>query len=206
MKIKLFLALTLFPLITLADQPVQTPPAKSEAGLFEELGKKLDKASDKMAVELDETATTAKIMGKYSIDKDLGPFKIQAFTKGGHVTLVGEVQTELQYEKAIMHAASTENVNRVDATRLNVVQKQNPLPDVYLTALIKAKLIKSRLFEKDDPTTWPIKLEAKNNVVYATGTLTGEGQKQHILEVIHTIEGIESIKDDIKIESLQKAQ
>lgn len=203
MKTKIVLALTLVPLITFADQTTQPPAAKSEPGLFEELGKKLDKASDKMAVELDETATTAKIMGKYSIDKDLGPFKIQAFTKGGHVTLVGEVQTESQYEKAIMHAAATENVNKVDATRLNVVQKQNPLPDVYLTALIKAKLIKTRLFEKDDPTTWPIKIEAKNNVVYTSGTLTGEGQKQHLLEIIHSIEGIDSIKDDIKIEPLQ---
>ncbi|MFO1257449.1 MAG: BON domain-containing protein [Gammaproteobacteria bacterium] len=206
MKRLLILAISLAPLAVLADNATQSAVPKSEPGLFEELGKKLDKASDKMAIELDETATTAKIMGKYSIDKDLGPFKIQAFTKAGHVTLVGEVQTESQYEKAIMHAAATESVNKVDATRLNVVQKQNPLPDVYLTALIKAKLIKTRLFEKEDPTTWPVKIEAKNNVVYLSGTLSGEGQKQHLLEVIHGIEGIDSIKDDIKIEPLKSSE
>jgi hyperosmotically inducible periplasmic protein len=202
MKKIIICTLTCLSLSAFADAPIKTDTS-SAGGMFEDLGKKLDKASDKLSVEFDETSITAKIMGKYSIDRDLGPFKIQAFTKGNHVTLVGEVQTEEQYEKAIMHAASTEGVHQVDASRLNVVQKQNALSDIYLTAIIKAKLIKGRLFKKDDPNAWPIKIESKNNVVYASGTLTGEGQKQHILEVIHTIDGIDSIKDDIKVEEVK---
>lgn len=197
-KKMMILPLMMFTHSTLhASEPVKV---EEDPSLFESLGKKIDDATHSFGEQLDEAGVTARIFGKYSIDSKLGPFKIQIFTNDGNVKLVGDLQTGEQFERAVMLAASTESVRHVDAARLVIKDTTANSADLYLTALIKAEIIKNRLFDKNEPNTWPVSVAANNNVITLKGKLSSPGKKQQLIEISESFDGISKIEDFITIE------
>ena len=69
-----------------------------------------------MASASSDTAITAKIKAKYTIERDLSVFGISVNTTDGRVTLAGNVTSHQQIGKAMLIALETDGVREVNST------------------------------------------------------------------------------------------
>lgn len=149
--------------------------------------------SDKVANEDNEVTITSKINKMYAADKELDAVKIEVHNMNGIIHLKGALDTDSQYEKAVMLAGSVKGVDEVNADLLTVKKSEQPLTDVFITAKVKGLLIKNKILDTKDIQYWPINIETKNGVVYISGTIDKQVQKENIIEIIHSIDGVTSI-------------
>ena len=63
-----------------------------------------------------DTAITAKIKAKYTMERDLSMFGISVNTTDGRVTLAGNVTSPQQIGKAMLIALETDGVREVNST------------------------------------------------------------------------------------------
>ena len=63
-----------------------------------------------------DAAITAKIKGKFALDRDLSALSISVSTTDGHVTLSGSAPSHRLIGKAVMLALETEGVREVSST------------------------------------------------------------------------------------------
>ncbi|KGP62468.1 hypothetical protein EP47_14475 [Legionella norrlandica] len=93
---------------------------------------------------------------------------------------------------------STQGVGEVNADQLTVKDSKHPLQDTYLTAKIKAALIRSDLMDKDIPS-WTIGVETKNGEVYLSGQVASAEERQAILKVVESVKGVQKVNDEMEI-------
>lgn len=149
--------------------------------------------------KIDDVTITATIYAKYTKDGLLHPFTIKVSTTNGMVTLTGTVDTKSEYEKTIIIARSTDGVTKVNADNLKIKSSDSPVSDLFITAQIKGLLLKEKIFSDLDVLVWQVKIETKDGVVFASGNVDNQKQKDMVLKIINSVNGVKSIKDDIKI-------
>ena len=69
---------------------------------------------------IDDSVITAKIKASYAADSQVSALAIDVDTANGVVTLSGIVSTELERQRAIQLAHSTDGVKQVDARNLHL--------------------------------------------------------------------------------------
>lgn len=116
----------------------------------------------------------------------------------GVVYLSGVVPSDTDYEKIITKAESLKNITDVNAEKLTVAGSTQPLTDTYTTAKIKGLLIRKDLFDKDIPS-WSINIETKNGTVYLSGEVRSEQEKNQVLDVVKSVDGIKGVDDQLKV-------
>jgi hyperosmotically inducible protein len=155
----------------------------------------------KFGQSIDDSVIMVVINAKYVKNPLLSPFKIDVDTKDGVVTLTGLVDTDLQYEKAITIAQSTNGVNKVIADNLKTKEGKVPADDLMLTAKVKGVLLKHEYLNGGETNLWPVQVEAHNGVVYLSGNVTSKAQKQELIELVKSVDGVKSVKSDIKVKA-----
>jgi osmotically-inducible protein OsmY len=151
--------------------------------------------------EVDESGITMSVMAKYALDSEIGPFKLQVYTNGSTVSLAGELQSESQYSKAILLAASVKDVTNVDTSKLTVKQTVVSLSDLRLAAMVRGNLLRNAVFNDESTSAWPITIEVTEDEINVTGTVSTESEKEHILDVIRSTQGASNIDDEIGVQA-----
>ena len=159
----------------------------------------LEQMGEDISAGLSDTGTVATIMAKFAVDPLLGPFQMQVFADGDTVTLKGDVETDVQYERAVILALNTDGVKTVDASGIVINASNTPVEDLYLNSLIKFELLNMGLFETVDSQSWSVQLETKEGIVYVTGSADSQATKDKILTTIQKVKGVEEVKDDINV-------
>lgn len=149
--------------------------------------------------KIDDVTISATIYAKYTNDGLLHPFKINVSTIDGVVTLTGTVDTNIEYEKAVIIARSADGVTKVNADNFKIKSSDSPVSDLFISAQIKGLLLKEKIFGDLDMGGWKVTVETKDGVVFASGEVDNLKQKDMILKIINSVDGVKSVKDDIKI-------
>ncbi|MFI4938491.1 MAG: BON domain-containing protein [Candidatus Berkiellales bacterium] len=148
---------------------------------------------------IDQTAATMTLIAKLANDPLIEPLTITVKVNNGTAYLSGEVDTSLQYDRAMMISRTIPTIEKVDVENLKIKSSQHPLDDAWLTTKIKAKLFKAEYFNHQDIHVWPITVSTKNGKVYVMGEVDSQDQKAKILNIINSIPGIVNFRYDLRI-------
>lgn len=148
----------------------------------------------------DDTAITAQIKAQYAQDKLLDSFDIHVATKQNIVYLSGTVETDMQYEKAVTIAESTDSVDDVNANGLKVKDSKSPLSDTLITAKIKGLILKDKTLNTATRNS-DVSVETKDGVVYLSGTVSSSDQKNYIQKLVKSVKNVKNVNsDDLNVE------
>ena len=142
----------------------------------------------------------ASIKAKMAADPLLNPFDIKVEAKGSTVYLSGQVDTDMQFEKAVSIASSAKGVEDVEAKGLTVKNSNHPLDDLLLTAKVKSALLKDSLVS-EDKASLPFTVETKDAVVYIKGEVKNAAIKENALKTVKGVKGVKDVKVDIVVKS-----
>lgn len=146
-----------------------------------------------IGTKIDDSTITAKIYLKYTKDAELNPFKLDVSTQHGIVTVKGTVDTSAQYKHAVTLATSTEGVKDLNADHLKIKSSDQPVADLLITAKINGKLLQQKLFHHNTIEITALTIETKNGVVFVSGHVANNKEKEALLTLIHSIDGVKSI-------------
>lgn len=147
---------------------------------------------------ISDATITAKIKAKYLQSQILSVFDIGVTTNNGKVKLTGLLDSDTQYERAVVLAENTEGVKDVNSDNLKIKSSQQPVSDTLITAKIKGILLKDKFVsDETEVTPWSIHVETKNSVVYLTGTVDTSQQKDQIIKQVKLVDGVKSVKADL---------
>ncbi len=149
-----------------------------------------------------DTLITSLIKTKYMQNPILKAFDIHVETTNGVVKLTGLTDSDSQYERAIILAENTNGVKKVDSANLKIKGSKKPVNDSIITAKIKGLLLKNKLVsDETEANPWPIHVETKNGVVFITGTVENDYQKNQVVKIAKLTDGVKSVKADLQIQA-----
>lgn len=149
--------------------------------------------------QMSDAGITATIMALYAETSDLKPLNISVTTNRQHVMLTGMVNTASQYEKLIAYAESVGGVKDVNADHLKVKSSKAPLADSLITAKVKGRFLREKLFASDSIEYWPVKVETKDSVVYLSGNVSNDTQRRHLIELAEAVKGVKQVNSAITL-------
>lgn len=147
-----------------------------------------------------DSQITKHAKAKISADKLINKFKLTVSTKDGVVHLSGKVDSDAQYERVITLVESVDGVKDTKADKLTVKDSKQPMQDTYITAKIKGLILRNKLMG-EDVQYWSVNVETKNGVVFLTGKVESDQQKQKILDIVNSVNGVKSVNSDLKVEA-----
>lgn len=145
---------------------------------------------------IDDSVIDAKVNAKLLLDKTLSPSNIDVSSKDGIVTLKGTVDSEQQYASAIMIAESVEGVKDVNIDFFKVKESTQPFTDMAITSKIKGRLIKNKVLDIKNVKFWSLDVETNNGVVYLSGTVDTLDQKNNVIQIATSVDGVKSVNSD----------
>lgn len=148
---------------------------------------------------LSDAAITAKIKALYALSPVIKSLSVAVATTNHEVALMGTVQTDMQYEKAVSLAQSVDSVTNVNADKLVVAASKAPLADTYITAKAKGIIMKEKLFGKKPVEYWPVAIETKDAVIYLSGAVDTTEQRENIVKLVEGIDGVKSVNCTINV-------
>lgn len=150
----------------------------------------------------DSTITT-KVKAKFLKNSLVSAFDISVTTDNGIVKLAGNVDSDAQFEQAVILAQNTDGVKDVDSSGLKVKASTQPMDDTLITAKVKGLLIKNSLFTGDEnqPDAWPIHVETKEGVVYLTGKVKNDSQMTKAVDTAKSVKGVKDVKSSLTVDS-----
>ena len=155
--------------------------------------------SKTVSAAVSDTAITGKIKALYAKSAMLKSQKVSVTTIKHRVALAGQVKTNAQYERAIILAESVKGVKHVIADDLTVKSSDAPLSDTYITAKVKSKFLKEKLFGTRNVKLWPVKVETKDAIVYLTGSVDTVKEQTNLLILARQVKGVQSVKSAITV-------
>ena len=145
----------------------------------------------------EDAEITIAIYTKYVANPVLDPLDISVETKNCIVSLIGQLQTNEQRNEAITIARETDGVKGINADDLLVVTSDQPMTDLWITAKVKAVLLKEQLVNHRKIAG--LHVETTNGVVYLSGEST-KADAAYAEKVVRKIKGLENnVVNQIKI-------
>ena len=146
-----------------------------------------------------DTEITTKIKALYVLSPVIKSLSISVVTTNHEVVLIGTVETDMQYEKAVSLAQSVDGVTNVNADKLVVSASKAPLADTYITAKAKGTIMKEKLFGRKPVEYWPVTIETKDAVIYLSGTVDTNEQRENMVKLVEGIAGVKSVNSTIDV-------
>lgn len=154
---------------------------------------------EKVKTSMSDTAITAKIKAMYLKAPLLKSTSISVTTNNGEVILVGKVETDSEYERAVTLAESVDGVAKVDADKLKVKASKSPINDTYLTAKVKGVFLKEKIFGDKEVEVWPVKVETKDGVVELSGEVDSDAIEKNLVQLAKGVSGVKSVKSALTV-------
>lgn len=151
---------------------------------------------------ISDVVVTSSLKVKYMQDPLLSAFDIHIETNHGIVNLSGLVDTNIQYERAIILAENTDGVTSINSSNLKTKSSDRPISDTVITAKIKGLLVKNKLVnDETEANPWPIHVETTNGIVFISGKVANNSQKNEVIKTAKLVEGVKSVRSDLKIDN-----
>jgi hyperosmotically inducible protein len=150
---------------------------------------------------------TTKVKMKMAGDDAVKAYQIDVDTKDGVVTLTGNIDSQEAKDRALQLARETEGVRSVvDMIEVRTAKTSGDSPDggdrtfgetiddAGITMSVKTQLL-------DDPLVKGLKIDVdtKNGVVYLTGAVKSETEKQKAIELASRTKGVKEVKANLTL-------
>jgi hyperosmotically inducible periplasmic protein len=154
----------------------------------------------------DDAQITARVQSKFFVDDRVKARRINVETRGGVVTLTGEVADENERAQALLLARSAEGVSRVEdhltvvpppatsATPSTTTPATTPVDDARLATTIQA-----RYFVDPTVKASTIDVAARNGVVTLQGAVGSDAVRKQALAIAQNTEGVVQVVDRLTI-------
>ena len=157
----------------------------------------------------DLKADLVKLNSMLERDPILKDFKIQAMlttdeNKMPELTLSGELDTDKQYEDVVTLSENIMDINNINIDNLKVKDSESSLSDLYITGLLKGKIINNNIFNDKSVEYWGIDISTKNGVVYITGNVDNSNDIPRLEQLAKSINDVKNVKVDVKIVDQEK--
>ncbi|MHB1184563.1 MAG: BON domain-containing protein [Desulfobulbia bacterium] len=144
---------------------------------------------------VDDAAITAKVKSELIGDKNVKGRNIDVDTVAGVVVLSGYVDSSQEANRAGLIAKSVPGVARVkNELRVGSRTMGQGVDDTVLGAKIKA-----RLLEEPGVRSFNIDVDVYSGSVSVTGTVPNQEQKNRVLNLIRSVEGVKGVVDNLQI-------
>jgi hyperosmotically inducible protein len=151
---------------------------------------------------IDDAAVTARVQSRYFLDDRIKARRIAVDTRGGVVTLSGEVASEDERAQALLLARTTDGVQRVEDTLMVRPEPASASPfastappdDAALTATIQA-----RYFVDDTVKRNTIDVSVKDGVVLLQGAVDGDAAHQQAIALARSTGGVVQVVDRLMV-------
>lgn len=164
-----------------------------------------------VADPLQDARLEGAVQTAISLNKVLNPFRIEVQVEGQQARLSGEVENPVERDLAERVALATRGIERVDnRLQVNAELAEQPLErrayaqrleDATLTAIIRARLLWSRITQKA-----PIEVESRDGVVTMRGRVDNVEAKELAGVIARTSEGVYLVNNLISLDSAAMAQ
>lgn len=149
---------------------------------------------------ISDAVISAKIKALYQQSSLLKNAQIIVETKNQHVLLMGTVDTNAEYEQAVALAHSVSNVIDVNVNNLRVAEHSAPfLTDADITVKVKTALMQAQLFSDKPVGYWPIHIQTKDGIVYLSGVVDTQQQRNNIIRLTRGVIGVKSVISAISV-------
>ena len=158
-------------------------------------------ASANVGNAIDDSVITGKIKANLAMDQVTHATQITVTTNDGYVKLAGTVESETEATQAIEIASSSVGVKDVDASQLYVQDSTHPFADAYLTAKVKGTFLKNNLTAgKLNVPLVDVKVETQNGVVYLSGDVKNDRQRQRLISLAQSVNGVKEVKSTVRVQ------
>lgn len=166
------------------------------------LGQKIDSSMGKVGHFMDDSEITARVKAKLIDQKSIKSTDISVNTENKVVTLSGFVRSQKEAEQAVGIARNVEGVSSV-SDKLHVGEDDNKTisesvgnytGDTVITSKVKTKLLSTENIASNK-----IAVKTTDGIVQLTGEVKSNAQSAHVESVAKTIEGVKSVKNDLKV-------
>jgi hyperosmotically inducible periplasmic protein len=156
---------------------------------------------------------TSSIQAKFFTDPDIKARHIQFDSRGGVVTLDGEVSSEAERANALLLARTATGVQRVeDHLKVNAgaegsqaasttqpfsTQPTTPRDDASATTDVKSRFA-------SDPQLKGIDVTVQNGVAQLQGTVASAAARQRALDVARQSDGVTQVIDRLELKSTRR--
>jgi hyperosmotically inducible protein len=155
-------------------------------------------------VKIDDAAVTKSIESQIAADKTVSDTKVKVTSDQGAVKIVGNVNDDAEASRLTEIAESTNGVQDVDTSKLTVKESKHPIADSLITAKIKGKYIREKLFGDKDISISGIKIETTDGVVYLTGTADDKTQAENAVKIAKLVKGVKSVDSKVVVDAEKK--
>lgn len=179
----------------------QTTAQQSESGI-QSIGKKIDSSMGQVGDFMDDSAITARVKAGLIDQKSIKSNDISVNTENKVVTLSGFVRSQNEAELAVIVAGNVEGVSSV-SDKLHVAEDgsksaSETVSDYTSDALITSK-VKAKLLSEEDIASRHIGVKTTEGIVQLTGDVTSNAQAAQVESMAKTIEGVKSVKNDLRV-------
>lgn len=143
----------------------------------------------------------SQVKAKIEADKSLAGANVNVNIESRKqvIILTGIVNSDSQADTMIKLAESTPGVQDVDTSHLQIKESRQPLKDTAITAKVKGKLIREKLFGDDDVTPMTVHVETKNGVVYLTGKAETKQQIENAVKIARSVKNVAKVRYRIQL-------
>jgi len=163
-----------------------------------DITKDVSKAATAVGKALDDTAITTQVKALLAIEADIKSYDIGVTTENHVVYLEGEVDTDLQADKAVEIAQGVSGVDDVNNSKLHVKSSTSYAGDSFITAKVKGTIMQlsnnNTISANSD-----LHVETTNGAVHIFGTVTKSDDIAKIKQTITTIKGVKSVHSNIDV-------
>ncbi len=163
-------------------------------------GSKIDSSMKKVDGFMDDSGITAKAKAALVDDDAIKSTDISVETHKGVVTLSGFVASQDQAEKAVALVQKVEGVKSV-SDKLHVKDSKSSTLKGYAGDTATTSEIKAKLLADDIVPSRNVKVETTDGVVQLSGEVANEAQSDRAESIAKAIEGVKSVKNDLKVKS-----
>ncbi|ANI84605.1 MULTISPECIES: molecular chaperone OsmY [Kosakonia] len=161
-------------------------------------GEKIDSSMTKVGGFMDDSSITAKVKAALVDHESIKSTDISVKTDNKVVTLSGFVESQAQAEQAVSVAKSVEGVASV-SDKLHVRDGKNQSMKGYAGDTATTSEIKAKLLADDVVPSRKVKVETTDGVVQLSGTVDSQAQSERAESIAKAIEGVKSVKNDLKV-------
>ncbi|ROP59911.1 hyperosmotically inducible protein [Enterobacter sp. BIGb0383] len=165
----------------------------------ESAGQKVDSSMSKVGNFMDDSTITAKVKAALVDHESIKSTDISVKTEQKVVTLSGFVESQAQAEEAVKVAKEVEGVTSV-SDKLHVRDGKDQSVKGYAGDAVTTSEIKAKLLADDIVPSRNVKVETTDGLVQLSGTVKNQAQSDRAESIAKAIDGVKSVKNDLKVE------
>ncbi len=163
-------------------------------------------ADDSLSTDVREARMEGQIMGAYTLNRHLNPFKLSVDVEGRTATLTGEVEEAVNRELAEQIALGVDGIDKVNnRIAVNPEYKAKPaasgerdFSDAVSDATVTAS-VKSRLLWNQHTDGLDIQVDTRDGIVTLTGSADSAASKELAERVAANTEGVRDVNNELRV-------